>query len=204
MVRTDLIQNSVLAACADLVEVLVTLTDHGFPNEKLCSDCVSQLIAALVLRTPRGRDCSRVAVLEDTTDEQLNIVRRNGAVIGRRVVVPKILALFGKAVSGLLRNTDFNAVADIAVIRTHSADGGITGTTGRPAIHKIKAALSPFAAVIGVPVTGKGNKAYFVGFFCCISGRPNPKQGGNAHQRRQKQRHTFFDFLRFHLKSSLK
>ena len=148
MVRTDLIQNSVLAACADLVEVLVTLTDHGFPNEKLCSDCVSQLIAALVLRTPRGRDCSRVAVLEDTTDEQLNIVRRNGAVIGRRVVVPKILALFGKAVSGLLRDADLNAVADISIVRSHRTDGCITGSACFPAVHKAQVTVSPFGVVI--------------------------------------------------------
>ena len=44
----------VLAACADLVKVFITLADDGFPNEMLCSDCVSQLIAALILRTPRG------------------------------------------------------------------------------------------------------------------------------------------------------
>jgi len=33
------IHNSVLAACADLVKVFITLADDGFPNEKLCSDC---------------------------------------------------------------------------------------------------------------------------------------------------------------------
>ena len=45
----DLIQNSVLAACADLVKVLITLADYSLPNEKLCCDCVSQLVAAFVL-----------------------------------------------------------------------------------------------------------------------------------------------------------
>ena len=165
---------------------------------------MSQLVAALILRTPRGRNCTRIAVLKDTADKQLNIIGRNSVIIGRGVIVPKVLALFREAVARFLRNAGFNAVTDIAVIRTHSADGGIAGTAGRPAVHKIKAAVSPFAAVIGVPVTGKGNKANLVGFFCGISGRPNPKQGGNAHQRRQKQRHTLFDFLRFHLKSSLK
>ena len=165
---------------------------------------MSQLVAALILRTPRGRNRTRIAVLKDTADKQLNIVGRNGVIIGRKVIVPKVLALFCEAVARFLRNAGFNAVADIALIRTHSADGGITGTVGRPAIHKIKAAVSPFTAVTGVPVAGKGNKAYFVGFFCGIGGCPNPKQSGNAHQRRQKQRHNFFDFLRFHLKSYLK
>ena len=44
----------------------------------------------------------------------LDVYKRQ--VIGRRVVVPKILALFGKAVSGLLRDADLNAVADISRI----------------------------------------------------------------------------------------
>ena len=166
---------------------------------------MSQLVAALILRTPRGRNCTRIAVLKDTADKQLNIIGRNGVVIGRGVIIPKVLAFFGVAVARFLRHAGFNAVTDIAVIRTHCSDGGIARSLCEPSVHKIKAAVPPFAAVVGVPVTGKGNKAYLVGFLCGIGSRSEPDKGSNANQSRQKQRHHSFKFLRFHsVKSSSK
>lgn len=110
-----------------------------------------------------------------------NIIRRNGAVIGRRVVVPKILALFGKTVSGLLRDADLNTVADISVVRSHRTDGCITGSACFPAVHKGKAAVSPFGVVIRVPVTGIRDKVHIVRFLCGIGSRTNPYKGSHAH-----------------------
>ena len=198
VVRADLLHDGAFAACADLVEVGIALTDDRFPDQKLCGNGVSQLVAALILRAPRGRDCSRIAVLKDTADEQLNIIGRNGAVIGRRVFIPKILALFRKGVARLLRHAGFDAVADIALIRPHCSDRRKTGCCRRPAVHKAQAVVSPFAAVVSVAVTGIGDKIYFVGFFCGKCGRSHAKQRGNAHQHRKKQRQRSFEFLRFH------
>ena len=66
------------------------------------------------------------------------------------------------------------------------------------------AAVSPLAAVVVIPVTGEGDKIHLIGFFCGVGGRTKARKGGNAHQRRKKQRHYLFDFFRFHLKTSLK
>lgn len=140
----------------------------------------------------------RIAVLKDTADKQLNIVGRNGAVVGRRVFVPEVLALFRKGVARLLRHAGFDAVADIALIRPHCTDRRETGCCRRPAVHKAQAVVSPFSAVVGIAVTGIGDKIYFVGFFCGKCGRSHAKQRGNAHQHRKKQRHRSFEFLRFH------
>ena len=49
VVRADLLHDGALAARADLVEIGITLTDDSFPNQKLCGNSVSQLVAALIL-----------------------------------------------------------------------------------------------------------------------------------------------------------
>ena len=73
--------NCIVATRAYIIEVLVTLTDNGFPNKNLRRHRLCQCCGiACVLRTPRGTDRSRVAVLHNTTDEQFHIVGRNGAV----------------------------------------------------------------------------------------------------------------------------
>ena len=52
---------------------------------------MSQLVAALILRTPRGRNRTRIAVLKDTADKQLNIIGRNSMIIGRGVVIKTVM-----------------------------------------------------------------------------------------------------------------
>ena len=49
VVRADLLHDGTFAARADLVEIGITLTDDRFPNQKLCGNGVSQLVAALIL-----------------------------------------------------------------------------------------------------------------------------------------------------------
>ena len=89
-------------------------------------------------------------------------------------------------------------IANVALIRTHGTDGCETGRRRRPAVHKAQAVVSPFAAVIGIAVTGIGDEIYFVGFFCGKCRRSHAAQRGNAHQHCQKQRQRSFEFLRFH------
>ena len=77
---------------------------------------MSQLVAALILRTPRGRDRPRVAILHDSADKQFYIIGGDGFVVGRGVIVPKVLAFFGKAISRFQRDAGFNTVTDISVV----------------------------------------------------------------------------------------
>ena len=73
----------IITARINVVKVAVTLTDNRFPNKSLCCHNVSHLIRiGGVLRTPINIYRSGVAVLKDTTDEQLNLVSRNGLVVG--------------------------------------------------------------------------------------------------------------------------
>ena len=73
----------IIAARINVVKVAVTLTDNRFPNKSLCCHNVSHLIRiGGVLRTPINIYRSGVTVLKDTTDEQLDLVSRNGLVVG--------------------------------------------------------------------------------------------------------------------------
>ena len=163
---------------------------------------MSQLVAALILRTPRGRNRPRVAILHDSANKQFYIIGRNGFVVGRGVIIPKVFTFFSETITRFQMNTGFNAVTDVAVIRTHSINRGIAGCVGRPAVHKLMAAVSPLAAVIGISVTGERHKIYLIGFFCGVGGRTKARKDGNAHQDSKKQRYYFFDFFRSHLKTS--
>ena len=49
VVRADLLHDGAFAARADLVEIGITLTNDGFPNQKLRGNGVNQLVAALIL-----------------------------------------------------------------------------------------------------------------------------------------------------------
>ena len=49
VIRADLFENSIFSSCTNLVKILITLTDNRFPNQKLRSDGVSQLVVALIL-----------------------------------------------------------------------------------------------------------------------------------------------------------
>lgn len=50
MLCADLLDNGIFAVRADLVKVCITLTDYGFPNQKLRGNGISQLVAAVILR----------------------------------------------------------------------------------------------------------------------------------------------------------
>ena len=56
--------NGIITAGTDMIEVLITLTDYGFPNQHLRCHCLCQRCGiAGVLRAPGTTDRSRIAVL---------------------------------------------------------------------------------------------------------------------------------------------
>ena len=107
----------IITARTDMIEILITFTNYGFPNKHLRCHCLCQRCGiACVLRTPRGADRSRVAVLHNTPDEQLHIVGRNGAVKIRGKVIPKGFILAGILVASILLCARLNAITYVTVI----------------------------------------------------------------------------------------
>ena len=131
VIGTDLVKDCGITAGVDLVEIGVTLTNHRFPNQKLCRHGVGQLIRVLAfLSAPTCRDCSRVAILHDASDQQLNVIGRDRFVVAGRVVVPKALIPLGQLVADIEGNAGFDAVANRPVIGSHGAHDGLAGRAG--------------------------------------------------------------------------
>ena len=85
-------QDLVIAAGAHMVKVRIALAHNRFPNEQLGSEGVGQLIRiGIVLRSPRGGEIALIAILHDTPQQQLNIVRLDGVVVLAGIVIPEIL-----------------------------------------------------------------------------------------------------------------
>ena len=75
------LQYGIFTARAELVEIVVTLTDHCLPDEKLCGDEVAETVRTRVIGTPACGQISRVTVLHDSADEQLDGIRGNSTVV---------------------------------------------------------------------------------------------------------------------------
>ena len=201
MIRGDLVTDGVIAARADLVEVSVTLTDNDLPNQKLGCNSVGQLIRIRsVLRTPACRDDSRVAVLHDTPDEQLDVIRRDCFVVLGRVVIPKVLVPLGQLIANIQRNAGFNAVTDIAL---GAADGAylhiVDRLTGSPPVHKGQCIMPPMTGVVGIAVTGEGNHKDLRFGVCGVSrGSADADKGGQAQQQCHEHRQTSLENACFH------
>ncbi len=86
---------------------------------------------------------------DNMIDKQFIIIGRNSAIIVRSVT-PIILVFFNVEFTSLLRNTKFNAVTDIALIRTFNSDDGTTSPLSKPVAHKTETDMSTLAAVVGV------------------------------------------------------
>ena len=66
MGRLDKIHDGVLAACANVVEVLIALSHDGFPYQKLSGIKVRQLVCACsVLRYPGRVNRAGITVLQN-------------------------------------------------------------------------------------------------------------------------------------------
>ena len=115
MIRANDGLNSVFTARAHMIKVHITLTNNGFPYEKLGSDCMSHLIT-IGLGFPRSRDVSLIAVLHDSAEQNLNVVRLDGVVVLAGIIVPEVFTKTGIGVTHISRNTGLNAVADFSVV----------------------------------------------------------------------------------------
>ena len=198
MLGADGVQYRIVTAGIDFVEVAVTLTDNGFPNHQLCGDCIGQLVTALVLGTPVQRNLAGITILENTTDKGLDLIGTDGVVQFRGVVIPEVLVTIGKHITCILRNTGFDTVADVALVRVHGTDIGVVGLTGTPAVHIVQIGMTPFAAVIGIAVTGKADHIHFGLFASCISRGSKTEHRREAHQQCQKERHASLEGFLFH------
>ena len=136
MVCTKLVENSVVTAGADVIEVFITLTDYRFPNKELRCSCLSKQVAATVLTAPVGTDSTRMAVLHNSTDKQLDVVGTDGVIVGRGVIVPIVLVTVCQLITCLKRCAGFNTVANISCVRTYAVNEGVIGSTCTPTVHK--------------------------------------------------------------------
>ena len=102
MRRTHLIHDSVIATGSHFIKIGIALTHNGFPDQILRCQRMSQRIAACILRSPACGNRSRIAVLKDSADKGLDLVRGNGAIIIGWIVIPVVLATAGEHIAGVL------------------------------------------------------------------------------------------------------
>lgn len=93
----------------NVIKACVSFADDRFPNQNLCGISVCDTVGvAFILRLPACRNSTTIAVLQDTTDKQTNIIAGNRTV--RTDVVEKILAFFGESISSPLTCTRLDRV----------------------------------------------------------------------------------------------
>ena len=142
-------QDLVIAAGAHMVKVRIALAHNRFPNEQLGSEGVGQLIRiGIVLRSPGGGKVALIAILHDTPQQQLNVIRLDGVVVLAGIVIPEILteAVIGIAdISGKAR---LDAVAHLPVKGIHTVQCGVVAGACCPAVHIVFGGVSP--CVLGV------------------------------------------------------
>ena len=183
-----------------MVKVRIALAHNRFPNEQLGSEGVGQLIRiGIVLRSPRGGKVALIAILHDTAQQQLNIVRLDGVVVLAGIVIPEILteAVIGIAdISGKAR---LDAVAHLPVKGIHAVQGSIVAGACCPAVHIAFRGVSP--CVLGVnlssvPVTGERNHIGLRCFACGEGcGRAKACKHGECHKDCKQPRHSSFENL---------
>ena len=188
-------KHGIVSAGRNVIKACVSFSDNRFPNQNLSGISVCDTVGvAFILRLPACRNTSTIAVLQDTTDKQANIIAGNRTV--RADVIEEILAFFGESIASPLSCTRFNTVGDIARIRTHCTKSRIFRGQAFPTVHIVEIAVSPFAVVIGISASGIIDEVH-IGFFSygCKGCRcPNAHKSSKAHNRRQHKRDGFLEF----------
>ena len=187
MAGADLIQHCVIAAGVHLLEVGIPFPDHGFPDEELGGDQVGQVIRTCILAAPVQGDVSGIAILKDPANKGLDLIRRDGAVEIRGIVIPKVLIPLGQHIPGVLCDTRLDAVAGDSCIGAHGPDRCLVGTSTCPAIHIVEVRMAPIAAIVGIPVTGERDHIDLRLLASGIgSGRSKTDKTGEAQKHRHK------------------
>ena len=188
-------KHGIVSAGRNVIKACVSFSDNRFPNQNLSGISVCDAVCvAFILRLPACRNTSTVAVLQDTTDKQANVIAGNRSV--RADVIKEVLVLFGESISSPLTCTRFDTVGDIARIRTHCTKSRIFRGQAFPTVHIVEIAVSPFAVVIGISASGIIDEVH-IGFFSygCKGCRcPNARKSSKAHNRRQHKRDGFLEF----------
>ena len=193
-------QDLVIAAGAHMVKVRIALAHNRFPNEQLGSEGVGQLIRiGIVLRSPRGGKVALIAILHDTAQQQLNVVRLDGVVVLAGIVIPEILTEAVIGIADISGKAGLDAVAHLPVEGIHAMQGSIVAGSCCPAVHIAFRGVSP--CVLGVnlssvPVTGEGNHIGLRCFACGEGcGRAKARKHGECHEDCKQSRHSSFENL---------
>ena len=193
-------QDLVIAAGAHMVKVRIALAHNRFPNEQLGSEGVGQFIRiGIVLRSPRGGKVALIAILHDTAQQQLNIVRLDGVVVLAGIVIPEILTEAVIGIADISGKAGLDAVAHLPVKGIHTVQCGVVAGACCPAIHIAFGGVSP--CVLGVnlssvPVTGEGNHIGLRCFACGEGrGRAKARKYGECHEDCKQPRHSSFENL---------
>ena len=193
-------QDLVIAAGAHMVKVRIALAHNRFPNEQLGSEGVSQLIRiGIILRSPRGGEIALIAILHDTAQQQLNIVRLDGVVVLAGIVIPEILTEAVVGIADISGEAGLDAIAYLPVKGIHTVQGGVVAGACCPAVHVGFRGVSP--CVLGVnlssvPVTGEGNHIGLRCFACGEGcGRAKARKHGECHEDCKQSRHSSFENL---------
>ena len=193
-------QDRVIAAGAHMVKVRIALAHNRFPNEQLGSKGVGQLIRiGIVLRSPRGGKVALIAILHDTPQQQLNIVRLDGVVVLAGIVIPKILTEAVVGIADISGEAGLDAIAYLPVKGIHTVQGGVVAGACCPAVHVGFRGVSP--CVLGVnlssvPVTGERNHIGLHCFACGEDrGRAKARKHGECHEDCKQLRHSSFENL---------
>ena len=193
-------QDLIIAAGAHMVKVRIALAHNRFPNEQLGSEGVGQLIRiGIILRSPRGGKVALIAILHDTPQQQLNIVRLDGVVVLAGIVIPEILTEAVVGIADISGKAGLDAVAHLPVKGIHTVQGSIVAGACCPAVHIVFRGVPP--CVLGVnlssvPVTGEGNHIGLRCFACGEgSGRAKARKHGECHEDCKQPRHSSFENL---------
>ena len=196
-------QNGILTARTELVEAVVALTDHRFPDEKLRGNQIAEIIRAGVIGTPACGKIAGVAVLHDSSDEELDGVRGNGVVVIVRVVIPEILVLLGEGIAGLLGHAGFDAVARLSVVAADGAGDRPLALFRRPAVEIAVRGVSPAGIAADVAGTGEGHDVdLLLRSRRECRGAADAQHGGEQKGKRQHSGNGAFENTCFHLRFS--
>ena len=193
-------QDLVIAAGAHMVKVRIALAHNRFPNEQLGSEGVGQLIRiGIILRSPRGGKVALIAILHDTAQQQLNIVRLDGVVVLAGIVIPEILTEAVIGIADISGKAGLDAIAHLPVKGIHTVQGGVVAGACCPAVHVGFCGVPP--CVLGVnlssvSVTGEGNHIGLRCFACGEGrGRAKARKHGECHEDCKQPRHSSFENL---------
>ena len=201
MALLDEIQHRVLAAGADMSELLIPLAHDSFPNQELRGVHMGQLIrCSAVLRYPSGVDAAVIAVLQNPANQRLDSICVYGLVERGRIIIPKGFIFRRERVAVVDGRTRLNTVRHLAIIGADSEGGKHIVSLHIPAVHELEVVTIP-AIFVGLRVAGEGNHIDFRALPSGLGRSSKADEHGKAHEQGHDQRHAFPLYSRCHILS---